>query len=136
MRIVPKPKNFFEHEMYVEGTKLEIFLFKIKCKINNTFQLWTYKIDRIRWVIIWRKTFTRLVDYLCMCIWKGDDIWIANHINHPVSKLTFKLYKIANDVEYFIRGKPNWDQWDEQNNIIKADFKSLRKMTKNLYSMR
>lgn len=128
MRIVAKPKNFFEHEMHIEGTKLEIFLFKIKCKFYNTFQLWTYKIDRIRWVIIWRKTFTRLVDYLCMCILKGNDLWIANHINHTVSKLTFKLYKIANQVEYYIRGRPGWDQWDEQN----KDLKALRKMTKKL----
>lgn len=121
MKIVSRPKNFFEDELYIKETKLEIFLLRTQCKIKNIFHLRAHEIDRIKWVILWRRTFTRLVDYFCLCILKGDCIWIANHPHHPVSKLTFKLYRIANDVEYFIRGRPNWDQWGEQNKCLKYE---------------
>jgi hypothetical protein len=82
---------------------------------------------RIRWVIVWRKTFTQLVDYLCMCILKGDNMWLVNHSNHPVSKFTHKLYKIVNDVEYFIRGRLIWDESYIQNKICKEFKKEMKR---------
>jgi len=74
---------------------------------------------RIKWVIRLQKYLQVHVDNLCSYILRKDKLWIANRPHHPISELTFKLYKTLNDIEYFIRGRPNWDQWDEQNKECK-----------------